>query len=52
MTSRKLLLMPCAREAAPLFNGTVDLLVTVEPDRYYVVRLTVVDARRSGTQVG
>lgn len=41
-------LWPSAKQLAPLLSGTVDLLVTVEPDRYHVARLNVIDARRSG----
>jgi single-stranded-DNA-specific exonuclease len=38
-------LWPSAKQLAPALKGTVDLLVTVEPDRYSGVRLNVVDAR-------
>jgi single-stranded-DNA-specific exonuclease len=40
-------LWPSAKQLAPLLTGNVDLLVTVEPDRYKVARLNVVDARAS-----
>ncbi|HEY0157724.1 MAG TPA: single-stranded-DNA-specific exonuclease RecJ [Thermoanaerobaculia bacterium] len=40
-------LWPSVKQLAPVLTHRVDLLVTVEPDRYHAARLNVVDARRS-----